>query len=216
VIKKVKSKNSLQVQSILKKIVKLYPEAHCELLFNNPFELLVATVLSAQCTDVAVNKVTPKLFASYPDAKSMAQAEVSAIQEKIKSVNFAPTKARNLSLLSKALQEKHQGIVPQNIEELIEFAGVGRKTANVVLGNAFGITSGIVVDTHVGRLSRRFGWTKKENAVLIEADLKKIIPKNRWIQISHELIFHGRKVCKARGPNCDECGLVEDCRQIGV
>lgn len=201
---------------ILNKLAEHYPDAHCELTHKNPFELVVATALSAQCTDVMVNKATPGLFARFPDAKSLAEADQEEVESLIRSIGLYKNKAKNIRALARTLVEKHGGEVPRTMEELVELAGVGRKTANVVLGNAFGIPSGIVVDTHVARLSRRFGWTRHEDPVRIEKDLEKIIPRDRWIQISHELIFHGRRVCKARNPACEECFLLGLCPRIGV
>jgi endonuclease-3 len=176
--------------------------------------LLVATILSAQCTDERVNKVTPHLFSEYPSSFDMAKARVEDIEELIKSTNFFRNKAKALKAMSEVLVEKHQGEVPKDLESLVELAGVGRKTANVVLGNAYEIVSGIVVDTHVTRLSNRMGWTQSENAVVIEQELQKIIPREDWIQISHWLITHGRAVCKARKPDCDTCFLFELCPKI--
>ena len=193
-----------------------YPGAHCELHHETPFQLLVATVLSAQCTDVLVNKVTPALFRRFPDAESLAAGDPLEIEKLVSSVNLFRTKARNLKKLAEALVSQHGGEVPQNLDELVELAGVGRKTANVVLGNAFNIASGIVVDTHVGRLSARFGWTQATNAVEIEKDLQKLIPQDRWVRFSHELIFHGRRVCKARNPACETCFLEKLCPRLGV
>lgn len=168
-------------------------------------------MLSAQCTDALVNKVTPGLFKKFPTAKALAKGDPEEIEHLVRSVNLFRTKAKNIRLLAQTLMEKHQGEVPQNLEDLVELAGVGRKTANVVLGNAFNIPSGIVVDTHVGRLSLRFRWTDSTNAVQIEKDLQKIIPKDRWVRFSHEMIFHGRRICKARNPACEECFLVSLC-----
>lgn len=191
-----------------------YPDAHCALDFETPFQLLVATILSAQCTDERVNKVTPHLFAQYPSSFEMAKARVEDIEELIKSTNFFRNKAKALKSMSEVLVEKHKGEVPKTLDPLVELAGVGRKTANVVLGNAYNIISGVVVDTHVTRLSNRLGWTKSENAVQIEQELQKIIPHEQWIQISHWLITHGRAVCKARKPECDTCFLFELCPKI--
>lgn len=193
---------------------KYYPGAHCALHFQTPFQLLIATILSAQCTDERVNQVTPHLFAQYPSAFEMGKARVEDLEEIIRPTGFYRNKAKNLKSCSEILVEKHQGQIPQVLEDLVELPGVGRKTANVVLGNAFDITSGIVVDTHVTRLSNRLGWTRTENAVLIEQDLQKIIPRKDWILFSHWLISHGRAVCKARKPSCDTCFLFEQCPKI--
>lgn len=201
---------------VLKRLRRHYPDAHCELVHENPFQLLVATVLSAQCTDVLVNKVTPGLFAELPTPAKMAAAPLEKINELVRAVNFNTTKAKNLKSLAADLVAEHGGEVPRTVDELTELAGVGRKTANVVLGNAFNIASGIVVDTHVGRLSRRFGWTKSEDALKIEEDLRAFVPQDRWVLISHELIFHGRRVCKARAPLCGSCFLLDLCPRKGV
>jgi endonuclease-3 len=207
-------KRPAPVSETIQLFQRYYPDAHCALNFETPFQLLVATILSAQCTDERVNKVTPHLFAQYPSSFEMAKARLEDIEELIKSTNFFRTKAKALKSMSEVLVEKYEGEVPQNLESLVELAGVGRKTANVVLGNAFDIVSGVVVDTHVGRLSNRMGWTKSENAVMIEQDLQKIIPREHWIQISHWLITHGRATCKARKPECDTCFLFELCPKI--
>jgi len=200
----------------LTSLSKHYPEAHCELHHKTPFQLLIATILSAQCTDVRVNIVTKVLFQKFPDAKSMSSATVRELEEIIRSTGFYKNKAKNILACAKLIQSRYQGDVPQTLDELIELPGVGRKTANVVLGNAFGMTSGIVVDTHVTRLSNRFGWAKGKDAVQIENKLQKIIPKKDWILISHLLIWHGRKLCKARSPDCQSCFLFDHCPRIGV
>lgn len=176
----------------------------------------MATVLSAQCTDVMVNRVTPALFEHFPSAQDLAIGDPKDIEILLGSLNLFRTKAKNIRSLANTLVEKYDGEVPRTLDELIELAGVGRKTANVVLGNAFNITSGIVVDTHVGRLARRFRWTRQEDAVKVENDLKKIIPEQRWIQISHELIFHGRRQCGARQPDCATCPLLDLCPRFGL
>ena len=202
------------VSETLSLLQRYYPDAHCELNFETPFQLLIATILSAQCTDVRVNFVTPHLFAQYPSPFEMAKASPENLEELIRSTNFYKNKARNLKKCSEVLVEKYQGRVPENLEALIELAGVGRKTANVVLGNAFDIISGIVVDTHVSRLANRLGWTKAENAEVIERGLQKLIPQDKWILLSHWLISHGRAVCKARKPACQVCFLFEQCPKI--
>ncbi len=173
-------------------------------------------MLSAQCTDERVNKVTPHLFKRWPLPEDLAQAPVEEIEDLIRSTNFYKTKAKNLKACAIALVDLHDGQVPKEMEKLIELAGVGRKTANVVLGNAFNIPSGIVVDTHVGRLSHRLGWTKKKSAADIEKDLLKKISKKDWILFSHLLIFHGRQLCKARNPKCELCFLFDHCPKKGV
>lgn len=200
-----------RADQVLLLLKKYYPNAHCALHHSNPFELLVATVLSAQCTDERVNQVTPKLFQKYPTPNLMAKAKQIEIEKIIHSTGFYKNKAKSLIGLAQRLVSQHQSVVPQDLDELIQLPGVGRKTANVVLGNAFQITSGIVVDTHVSRLSQRLGLTKKTDAIAIENDLQKLIPKSDWIMISHYLIEHGRTVCKARKPQCSHCFLVEYC-----
>jgi endonuclease-3 len=200
----------------LKLLKKYYPGAHCALNHRNAFELLVATILSAQCTDERVNQVTPYLFEQYPTAEKMAKAPVENLELLLRSVNFYKNKAKNLKSCAQSLVDRHQGQVPETLEELIELAGVGRKTANVVLGNAFNIPSGVVVDTHVARLSFRLGWVKIQDPVLIEKQLGAFVPKKNWIQLPHELIFHGRQICKARTPLCERCFLFEHCPKKGV
>lgn len=184
-----------------------YPGAHCELNHDGPFQLLVATILSAQCTDVRVNMVTPALFKKYPDAKKLAAAKQEDVEDLIRSTGFFRNKAKNLIAAAKALVHEHAGQVPRNLETLTHLPGVGRKTANVVLGNAYGIESGIVVDTHVARLSHRLGLTKQKDPVKIEKDLIKQIPQNAWTLWSHLLIWHGRRRCSARKPDCPNCEL---------
>lgn len=202
--------------TILALLPKYYPDAHCALDHKNAFELLIATILSAQCTDERVNIVTKGLFAKYPTPEKMAKAKQEDLEELIRSAGFYKNKAKNIKACAQALVEKHQGQVPDQMDDLVNLAGVGRKTANVVLGNAFDIASGIVVDTHVSRLSFRFGWVKGDNPVVIEKRLCEFVPKDHWIKLSHELIFHGRQICKARKPLCERCFLLEHCPQKGV
>jgi endonuclease-3 len=201
-------------ETVISLFQRYYPDAHCALHHRNAFELLVATILSAQCTDERVNKVTPALFAEFPGPQEMAKASPSRLEELIRSTNFYKNKAKNLKACAQALMKDHHGKVPDNLPDLVKLAGVGRKTANVVLGNAFGIISGVVVDTHVARLSNRLGWVQSQNAEVIERELQKIIPEKHWIMISHWLITHGRQVCKARTPLCNTCFLCEDCPKI--
>lgn len=201
---------------VLKLLPRYYPDAHCALDHRNPFELLIATILSAQCTDERVNIVTKGLFAQYPTPEKMAKAPIEKLEELVRSAGFYKNKAKNIKACAQALVEKHHAQVPDKMEDLVHLAGVGRKTANVVLGNAFDIASGIVVDTHVGRLSYRLGWVKTEDAVAIEKRLCEFVPKDHWIKLSHELIFHGRQICKARKPLCERCFLLEHCPQKGV
>ncbi|MNJ92699.1 Ultraviolet N-glycosylase/AP lyase [compost metagenome] len=210
------TKKQESILATIKLLKRYYPDAHCALNYTNPYELLVATVLSAQCTDERVNMVTPNLFKKYPTPKAMAKAPVEKIEEIIRSTGFYKNKAANLKKAAEVLEKKHGGEVPQSLEALVELAGVGRKTANVVLGNAFNIPSGVVVDTHVTRLSNRFGWVKTENAVLIEKQLSKLVPQEDWIMLPHYLISHGRAICKARKPACERCFLEETCPKKGV
>ncbi|MEO7361316.1 MAG: endonuclease III [Gemmatimonadaceae bacterium] len=188
-----------------------YPNAHCELDFQNPFELTVATILSAQCTDVRVNMVTPTLFGKYPTAQELAKANDADVEEIIKSTGFFRAKTKSLLSMAATLTEQFHGEVPKTLPELITLGGVGRKTANVVLGNAFNINAGIVVDTHVQRLTRRLGLTREADAVAIEQALIPLFPRDSWTLISHLLIWHGRRVCLARKPLCGQCVLQDVC-----
>lgn len=201
---------------VLRRLKRAYPEATCALVHQDPFQLLVATILSAQCTDERVNMVTPELFRRFPDAATMAAAAPSALEEIIKSTGFFRAKAKNLLAASQALVARHGGHVPRDLELLVQLPGVGRKTANVVLGTAFQIPSGVVVDTHVTRLSQRLGLTGATTAEKIESDLMQQLPRREWIDFSHRLIHHGRRICKARKPLCDECPLADVCPRIGV
>jgi endonuclease-3 len=203
------------MRQILAVLTKLYPDAHCALHYRNPLELLIATILSAQCTDVRVNKVTPALFAQYPNALAFATANRKELEKAIQSTGFFRNKARSIQKCCQTLVEQYGGQVPATMAELVPLAGIGRKTANVVLGNAFGVP-GITVDTHVGRLSRRFGLTREVNPVKVERDLMQLVPKNEWTMFSHRVIFHGRQVCHARKPLCEQCALAELCPKIGV
>ena len=204
-------KSPAPVKETLENLKRFYPDAHCALDHQNAFELLVATILSAQCTDEKVNKVTPALFSAYPTAFDLAKAQLIDVERLIMSTNFYKNKSKNIIGMAQLLVDRYQGEVPQIMEQLIELPGVGRKTANVVLGNAFNITSGVVVDTHVGRLSQRLGWTEFEEPVKIEQDLMTLIPKKDWVLIAHLLISHGRKTCKARNPDCPNCFLFDLC-----
>jgi len=187
-----------------------YPEAGTALTHEDPLQLLVATILSAQCTDVRVNQVTPPLFQKYPDARAFARANIRELEGMVRTTGFFRSKARNIRECCRSLVEKYGGQVPSKIEELVTLRGVGRKTANVVLGNAFGIP-GITVDTHVGRLSRRLGLSRHEDPVKVEFDLMKVIPESRWSTFSMQLIWHGRRVCAARRPLCADCFLRDLC-----
>lgn len=204
------------VTQIIKKFQRYYPDANCALDHKSPFELLIATILSAQCTDERVNMVTPNLFKTYPNPKKMGDAPLEKIEEIIRSTGFYKNKAKNIKSCCQKLMEEHGGEVPRSIEDLTGLPGVGRKTANVVLGNAFNISSGVVVDTHVTRLSNRFGLVKGHDAVKIESVLNQIVPQEHWIMFSHWLIHHGRQVCKARKPDCAHCFLQDLCPKKGV
>jgi len=200
-----------RIRRILDGLGRAYPGATCALHHRNAWELLVATILSAQCTDARVNMVTPALFKAFPTPKAMAAASLPQIEDLIRTTGFFRAKAKNIKACCAGLIEKHGGEVPRTMEELYALAGVGRKTANVVLGHALDINVGVVVDTHVQRLSNRLGLTKQRDPVKIEQDLMKVIPKDRWIQFSHEIIHHGRQICVARKPRCADCSLEREC-----
>jgi endonuclease-3 len=199
-----------KVPHILALLDRYYPEAHVTLNFTNPLELLVATVLSAQCTDVRVNQVTPALFKRYPTAKDYAAAPLAELEDMIRPTGFYHNKAKSLKALCQALVEGYGGEVPASLEELVKLPGVGRKTANVILGNAFGVP-GIVVDTHLGRVAQRLGLTREKDPVKIEFDLMALIPKDRWVKFSHQMIWHGRQICESRRPKCAQCPLLPHC-----
>lgn len=195
---------------------KTYPTAHCELNFSNPLELLVATILSAQCTDKRVNLVTAELFKRYQSAADYAAAPQAELEQAIKTTGFFRNKARSLKAACQAIQERHQGKVPRTMEELTELGGVGRKTANVVLGNAFDTNCGVVVDTHVARLSGRLGLTSEKDPQKIEQALMQLVPREDWTMFSHWLIWHGRRRCYARNPDCASCEIRALCPRLGV
>jgi endonuclease-3 len=197
--------------AVLARLHQLYPDAHCELDFTNAFQLLIATILSAQCTDKRVNMVTPRLFAEYPDPRALASARPERIEELIRSTGFYRNKAKSIMGMAAAVEERHGGAVPDEMDALVKLPGVGRKTANVILGNAFAKNEGIVVDTHVDRLAHRLGFTKQHDAVKIENDLMPLFPREKWALISHLLIWHGRRVCDAKKPRCGECVLRDIC-----
>lgn len=205
-----------QAKKVVRELKKHYASAECALVHDSPFQLLIATILSAQCTDERVNIVTKDLFAKYPTPEALAKLPLPKIEQLIKSTGFFRNKAKNIQACCRELVEKHGGEVPQTLEELTALAGVGRKTANVVLGTAFGIPSGVVVDTHVHRLSRRLGLTAADDPVKIERDLIEIVPKKEWIDFSHRLIWHGRKICVARKPKCEICPMNGFCPRIGL
>lgn len=203
-------KNDPRIEKFNGYLTELFPAPKCALEFETPFQLLVATILSAQCTDKQVNKVTPALFAKYPDAETMAKASIEDVESIIHSTGFYKNKAKNIINAAKGIVEKFGGVVPNNMEDLTSLAGVGRKTANVVLGNAFD-TPGMVVDTHVIRISNRFGMTKNSDPEKIEQDLMKVIPQHEWTLFSHRLVLFGRSVCDARKPDCKNCKVNDIC-----
>ena len=197
--------------ALCKELPRIYPDARCELNFSNPLELLIATILSAQCTDVQVNKVTPAVFAKYKTALAYAESGPAQLENDLKAIGLFRAKAKNIRSCGRQLVEKHHGQVPQTMDALVELPGVGRKTANVVLGNAFGQNVGVVVDTHVARLSARLGLTRQTDPKKIELVLMKLIPQQHWTLFSHWLIFHGRRRCKAINPDCPNCELKDLC-----
>ncbi len=201
---------------MLERLLMEYPDAHCELDHANAFQLLCATILSAQCTDARVNMVTPSLFSRYPDSEALAEAEPSEVEEIIRSTGFFRAKTKSLIGMAKSLESEFDGAVPGSLQELTTLSGVGRKTANVILGNAFDRNEGIVVDTHVQRLSRRLGLTRLADAVGIERELMGLFPQRRWAILSHLLIWHGRRVCFARKPACELCALNDVCPSAGL
>jgi len=205
-----------RTKKIIAGLQKAYPDAHCELNFSNPLELLVATVLSAQCTDKRVNIVTEKLFKKYRSAGDFAKANLSDLEQDIKTTGFYRNKAKGIKAAAISIVEQHSGKVPRTMEELIELGGVGRKTANVVLGNAFDINLGVVVDTHVARLSFRLGLASEKDPAKIEQILMKLVPQKQWTLFSHLLIWHGRRRCYARNPDCPNCEVKGFCPRIGV
>lgn len=192
-----------------------HPDAHCELNYDTPFQLAVATILSAQCTDIRVNKVTPGLFAAYPDAAAMAGADIHHVEDLIRSTGFFRNKAKNIVAMANTVMEEYGGEMPRTLDELVALPGVGRKTANVILGNAFGVP-GLTVDTHFLRLMRRLGITTSTNAVTVEKQVMPLLDPAEWTMFSHRLIFHGRRVCTARSPHCEECVLADICPKVGV
>ena len=193
-----------------------YPIAECALVHDTPLQLLVATILSAQCTDARVNIVTKDLFKKYPTAADLARVPLPELERAVQSTGFFRNKAKNIKACCQMLVEKYDGEVPQDLDALVELPGVGRKTANVVLGTAFGMPTGVVVDTHVGRLSQRLGLTRHKDPVKIERDLIELLPKREWIAFSHRMIYHGRQICVARRPKCEQCSMNKFCPQIGV
>jgi endonuclease III len=210
------AKSKKQARQVVEELKREYPAATCALVHDTPFELLIATILSAQCTDERVNIVTKELFAKYSTPAALAALPIKRLEKLIQSTGFFRNKAKNIHDCCVKLVEEHAGEVPKNLEELVRLPGVGRKTANVVLGTAFGIPSGVVVDTHVTRLAQRLGLTEHEDAVKIERDLMQQLPQEEWIDFSHRMIWHGRRICKARRPLCGSCVLDKICPKVGV
>jgi endonuclease-3 len=204
-----------RVGRMLRELARTHPDAHCELDFTSPWELAVATVLSAQTTDVRVNEVTPKLFARYPTPADYVAAERAELEELLRPTGFFRNKANSLVGLATAVVEKYDGVLPRTLEELVALPGIGRKTANVILGNAFDVP-GITVDTHFGRLVRRWGWTSEDDPVKVEHEVGALVPRRDWTIVSHQVIFHGRRVCHARKPACGACTLAADCPSYGI
>jgi endonuclease-3 len=211
------SANPLRTRArrVARVLARLYPDARCSLDFHTPLQLLVATILSAQCTDARVNLVTPALFKRFPDAHAFASADPDELERLVQTTGFFRNKARNILTCCRQIVERHGGEVPRTRDELVALPGVGRKTANVVLGNAFGVP-GLTVDTHFGRLVRRFGWTAEEDPVKVETEIAGLVPKKEWTIFSHRVIFHGRRVCHAKKPACGACGLAAWCPSFGV
>ncbi len=205
-----------RLKRVIAALRRAYPDAHCELTFSNPLELLIATILSAQCTDKRVNMVTPELFRKYPSAAAYAAAPSAELEQAIKSTGFFRNKTKSIQTSCRAIVERHAGRVPNTMEQLIELGGVGRKTANVVLGNAFGVNVGVVVDTHVARVSYRLGLTRQKEPAKIEEDLMQQVPREDWTLFSHLLIWHGRRRCYARNPDCPGCEVRLLCPRVGV
>lgn len=205
-----------QAQGVLRGLRKLYPDAHCELDFKTPLELIVATILSAQCTDKRVNLVTPHLFKKYRSAADYAKADLATLESEIRTTGFYRNKALAIREMARALVEKHRGEVPKTVEALLELRGVARKTANVVLGTAYGLPEGVVVDTHVKRVAYRLGLTDEKDPERIERDLMAVVPRKDWIFFGHAMIWHGRRVCFAVSPNCPGCLLNKICPKRGV
>lgn len=205
-----------QARKIVRGLARTYPDVECALIHKSPFQLLVATILSAQCTDVRVNATTPKLFAKYPDPLALADSKQQDVERIIKPLGFFRAKSTSIRGMARKIVDDFESHIPQNLEALVGLPGVGRKTANVVLGTAFGIPSGVVVDTHVKRISRLLGLTESKNPEHIERDLIAVLPKKEWINFSHRMIHHGRRICIARRPKCTECPLLKNCPRVGL
>lgn len=204
------------VRTLLKRLDQSYPDAKCSLNYRTPLELLVATILSAQCTDERVNQVTPTLFARFPDARAFAEAAISDLEDQVRSTGFFRNKAKHIQGACRRIVDHFGGAVPRTMDELLTLPGVARKTANVVLGNAFEIAAGVVVDTHVHRLSQRLGLSERRQPEQVEQDLMACLPQSAWIRFSHQMILHGRGTCLARSPRCAECVLASGCPRVGV
>lgn len=204
-----------RARRIQRELAVIYPDAHCELDYQTPFQLVVATILSAQCTDVRVNLVTPELFARYPDAEALAGANPADVEDIIKPTGFFRAKTNSLIGMANAVCDRYDGVVPRRMKDLVTLPGVGRKTANVVLGNAFDVP-GITVDTHFGRLSRRFGWTTETDPEKVEVEVGALFPRKEWTPLSHQMIFHGRRCCFARRPACGACPVAHWCPSFGA
>jgi endonuclease-3 len=213
---RVDAKRLAQAERVVAHLRQDYPDVTCALENETPFELLIATILSAQCTDARVNMVTPELFRRWPDADAMAGAPIKALDKVIQSTGFFRNKAKNIKAASQGIAEKHGGEVPRDIEAMVALPGVGRKTANVVLGTAFGMATGVVVDTHVARLSKRLALTKQTDATKIEQDLMQLVPQTEWVDFAHRMIHHGRQICQARKPKCSQCSMNAFCPKVGV
>jgi endonuclease-3 len=207
---------AVRLKNIIAGFQKTYPDAHCELTYTDPLQLLIATILSAQCTDKRVNIVTKDLFKKYRSAADFADAPIAELEQAIRTTGFFRNKAKNIQNCCRKLVEHHGGRVPHTMEEMIQLGGVGRKTANVVLGNAFNVVVGVIVDTHAMRLSNRLGLTKEKTPEKIERDLMKLLPRSHWLLFSHWLVWHGRRRCYARKPDCANCEVKKFCPQIGV
>ena len=205
-----------RARSVIRQLKKLFPVAECALHHESAFQLLVATILSAQCTDERVNMATPALFKKYPDAEALKKSTQAAVEKIVRPLGFFRNKAANIRAMAAKLVDEFDGEIPLDIDQMITLPGVGRKTASVVLGTWYGIPSGVVVDTHVRRISNLLGLTESQNPEIIERDLIQILPKKEWIEYSHRLIYHGRKTCIARRPQCAECGLLKHCPRVGL
>jgi endonuclease III len=206
----------VQAKQVVHALATTYPDATCALKHQNAYQLIVATILSAQCTDERVNMVTPSLFAKYPDVRALAAADQSELEAMIRSTGFFRAKSTSLRGMAKAVVEEHGGEIPRTLDELVKLPGVGRKTANVVLGTVWEIATGVVVDTHVKRITNLLGLTKSSNPEQIEEDLMQLIPQSEWVNFSHRMIHHGRRICIARRPKCTECPLLSCCQRVGL